>query len=805
MSESPSRARRLLGRFLLAFAPVVLLGVYARRPEFAFLPYVALVPWVVLYTPPSREKVSAAWYVVAALVAWNAIYWPQSSRYGWYASPVMSLFLGAFWVVYPFLMRPIHRRFALPRVVSFPLVWVSVEWLRATFTLSHFDLHLLGYSQVRFTPLVQIMDVTGVYGVSFLVAAVNGWIADAWFAFREGGALAAVARKPRVRWGAVAILGAFALCFGYGFYRLATVRTEPGPRIAIVQPNIRHTARSAIGVHLAQVLLTDRLVPSGAADLIVWPENAILDNVRREGVYLEDLAWLGTSKRAWMLLGGMGKSEEIPGRTTNSAFLIDPAGEIRGEYQKQMLFPWSEFVPFDDALRRVAPPLWRFHRALIRGAWGYLAPGTAGRGMTLLDFPWRGETIPTAALICVENTYPPIPAEAARLGARLFVNITSEGEAEGAGIQEQLLRICMARAIENRIPYVRCGNTGISAFVDPLGRRRSLLRGERGRTIADAGVLIDAPEMSPPGTTLYARSRDAFAIACVAVTAALWVFALATSRKGAAAAVAALALVAAGACGAGPTIGGDPESARRALAHGREALGGGDPSRAVEALAAACAEEAACREAIPLLVEALIRSRRTEIGMSLFGEIASRHPALAASALGYRGFFSERSLDLVEAETAYRESLRAEPSASVYGRLGTLLIRIDDLDGAVEAFDTASRMAPSDPELRYRRNRALWLAARTDRAREDLEAAVLDHPGHGPTWALLGRLRSLDGDRVGAETAWRRAILADPANREARFMLARRALRDGRIDEARGWLREIRAIESGLGRGPAEE
>ena len=84
-----------------------------------------------------------------------------------------------------------------------------------------------------------------------------------------------------------------------------------------------------------------------------------------------------------------------------------------------------------------------------------------------------------------ENTYPPIPAEAGRLGARFFINITSEGLV-GGPIQEQLLRICILRAVENGIPYVRAGNTGISGFIDAEGRVRSVLRGRRGGSIGDS-------------------------------------------------------------------------------------------------------------------------------------------------------------------------------------------------------------------------------------------------------------------------------------------------------------------------------
>jgi apolipoprotein N-acyltransferase len=180
-------------------------------------------------------------------------------------------------------------------------------------------------------------------------------------------------------------------------------------------------------------------------------------------------------------------------------------------------------VPFDSLTARIAPPLQKAHRMVARLGWGHLATGLAGDRMTLFELPWRGAVLPFAVLICVENTYPPIPAEAGRLGARFFVNITSEGLV-GGPIQEQLLRICILRAVENRMPYVRAGNTGISGFIDAEGRVRSVLRGRRGGTIDDAGVLVDELPLSPPGTTLYARSRDAFALACVAATLILFVW-----------------------------------------------------------------------------------------------------------------------------------------------------------------------------------------------------------------------------------------------------------------------------------------
>ncbi len=509
---------------LLALVPALLLAAYAAWPAMAWIPYVALVPWVVLYTDRHRPRISAVYYAVAAYLGWVAMI-PAFFNFGLFPPFAMGAVWFVFWLPFAPLLRRIHHRFRLPRTLTVPVIWVAVEWLRATFTLAHFDLFLLGYSQARFPVLIQVADVVGVYGVSCLVAAVNGLLADLWFTRRDHGGWPGLRRSRRCLAAAAGVAAGFVLVSGYGAYRLAGAQRSAGPRLAVVQPNEPHSLASSVGVHLRQVLLTEDGLEPADADLVIWPENAILDYLDREGAWLEDLAWLAARKRAPLLLGAMGRSEGHPGRVTNTAFLIDEAGRIRGRYDKQILFPWSEYVPFDELLGRIAPPLQIAHRMVVRLAWGHLTVGQAGDRMTLFELPWQDTELPFAALICVENTYPPTPAEASRLGARFFVNITSEGLV-GGPIQEQLLRISILRAVENRVPYVRAGNTGISGFIDAEGRVRSVLRGRRGGTIDDAGVLVAELLLSPPRTTVYARSRDAFVKLFVAATLILLVWSL---------------------------------------------------------------------------------------------------------------------------------------------------------------------------------------------------------------------------------------------------------------------------------------
>ena len=802
VTTSDGAARRVLVRGVLAALTPLLLGAYAWFPSLIFVPYVALVPWVLLYADERDNPASFWWFVPAAWLAWMLQY-PGTLNFGWFVPPAMAAAMFAPWLVFPFLMKTIHRRFRWPRTVTVPIVWVSVEWIRSTFTLAHFDVFTLGYSQARVTPLVQAADIVGVYGISFLVAAVNGWVADAWAARRDAGLHAlAPERRPRLARRAIAVAALFAAAFGYGAIRLMGARAVPGPTLALVQPNILHNERNAIGVHLAQVIYTDEHVPAAAADLIVWPENAILDNLKRPGMYLPDLARLARDKQAPLLVGSMGKSADDPGRTTNSAYLVDASGAVLGESRKRILFPWSEYVPGDAFLHRVLPPLWRAQRALVRAGWGFVPTGIAGSDMTILSLPWNGGAVPFAVLICVENAYPSLPALAARRGARFLVNITSEREI-GGPIQEQLLRVSMLRAVENRLAYVRCGNSGISAFIDPEGRVRSVLRGERGGTIFDRGVLIDRVSMATGGVTVYARSRDAFALSCLVATLVLCAAALLDGRRARSGlgVLAAVLVMAAPGCGARERFGRDPAGAEAMLAAGRARLKSGDAAGAVPRLTAACAAPAPCREAIPLLVRCYRATRRFEDAVDLFAALAAERVDVRADALVARAGFLDRLSELRDAERDLAEAARIDPQASTFAALGALRLRMDRPAEARDAYARALAQAPTDPQIRFAHARATWLAGSALDAERAIDALLADDPGFGAAWALKGRLREGAGDESGAGLAFQEALRGDPDNVEARFMLVRRALAAGDLDRAKRYAAEIGELDARDGSG----
>jgi len=80
----------------------------------------------------------------------------------------LSLFIGAF----TFLNRFIQIRLGLQTILLAPLLWTSLEYLRSFF-LTGFPWATLGHSQYMNLPFIQMADITGVYGLSFVILLVN--------------------------------------------------------------------------------------------------------------------------------------------------------------------------------------------------------------------------------------------------------------------------------------------------------------------------------------------------------------------------------------------------------------------------------------------------------------------------------------------------------------------------------------------------------------------------------------------------------------------------------------------------------
>ena len=333
--------------------------------------------------------------------------------------------------------------------------WITHEWVRG-WLFSGFGWNNLGVALHADLPMIQIADLTGVAGLSWLVAFVNVMIVI--IVRRILGELGPQFAK-RIRW-EFSISVALVVCvFTYGVRTLLEKAPETIPlRVTAVQPNVPQTLKfSADGEDeiFEQVgSLTQLALAANSPDLLLWPESAT-----PRGMYADDLNHRFVMDHAKEVSGGflLGTVEDDPGHgvSYNAAKLFTDRGETEQTYHKMHLVPFGEYLPMRPILGPIA---------------GGLVPGDFAHGDEPLVFALTKPAIKVGALICFEDTLGDLTRQFVKRGAQLLVNITNDGWFLRTAGAEQHLANAVFRAVENRRPLVRCANTGVTCSIDRHGR-----------------------------------------------------------------------------------------------------------------------------------------------------------------------------------------------------------------------------------------------------------------------------------------------------------------------------------------------
>ena len=380
--------------------------------------------------------------------------------------------------------------------------WLPLEYWRTWF-LGGFGWNPLGVALHQDLAMIQIADITGVPGLSFLVAFVN--LMAVIVARRLISDLGPVF-LTRVRWEFSVTMAMVAAVFAYGVRTLLRKDSAPSIslRTALIQPNIPQSEKHDPAMEDSIFSQLDRLTSLAALSkprpqLFIWPEASTPRSMFADSVNYDFVIDQAKHTEAALLLGtidfDLDKKEDY-----NIAALLTDSGEKQQFYRKIHLVPFGEFLPL---------------RPLSTAVVGELVPSdfTPGTKYTLLQL--TDPPVRLAALICFEDTVGDLTRRFVLEGAQLLVNITNDGWFARSPAAEQHLANALFRCVETRRPLVRCGNTGVTCSVDTRGRVDLWMRPfEEGFSIRDVSVPITT------ATTFYTRNGDWFTKLCAGITLA---------------------------------------------------------------------------------------------------------------------------------------------------------------------------------------------------------------------------------------------------------------------------------------------
>jgi apolipoprotein N-acyltransferase len=390
-------------------------------------------------------------------------------------------------------------------------VWVALEWARSL-VLSGWGWNTLGTALHAQLAIIQVVEFTGIAGLSFLVAFTNVILLSTARRF----ILETQVRPMRPHYDLTLTMAAIVGVLGFGLRSLQIQRPAKPLNVALVQPNIPREEKFSSA--LAQKtfdqftrLSAPALGANSRPDLLVWPESSMPGPVMQDEVSHRFVMDFSASAKTDLLLGTIDFDDS---GDYNAALLVSDAGERVQIYHKVHLVPFGEYVPG----RKTMPLLARIV--------GDQVPSDFSFGKEHTVFQLSNDKARIAPLICFEDTIGDLTRQFVLGGANLLANVTNDGWFQRSAGSQQHLANAVFRCVETRLPMVRAANTGVTCFIDEFGRITQVLVDEHGSQFTD-GVLTGEVSI-PTGheITFYVRHGELFAQGCVGVSSLVLVFLL---------------------------------------------------------------------------------------------------------------------------------------------------------------------------------------------------------------------------------------------------------------------------------------
>lgn len=492
---------------VLSAVGVVLSFPPAGMSWFAFI---ALAPLLLALRGASLRQATGLAFFFGCLHGIGVFWWLASVEGVGY--PIYFLLLAPIYGLYYTIFGISYRWAAIrmPRLILLlaPALWVSVEFARANMFFLALPWNLFGHTQHAALPIIGVSDLTGVYGVSFLLVVVNEtvsrWLEPALARVKDREAFESI-RWTRLAGSTTAAFLILTLATIYSFARNGPAPSSDTVRVALIQPNVLVSEGMTYEdqddhwrIYTQYTLKAD----SDSPDLIVWPASSLPGSIYSRAVKVP-FGKLIRELNAHLLVGGSGGQKMSPAEGNqkhyaNTEFFFRPGGRLGGRYNKQRLVPFNEYLPLDGVIRW---PRW------ITTLEGNYRPGNR-------DTLFAVEKARFGVPICWESLFPDLFRRFVKDGANFMVNVTNEAYMGSSAGPSQTLAMNVFRAVENRVSLARVSATGISAFIGPDGRVLERVRDEDGKELFVEGILVRDIPLSKE-RTFYTMHGDLFAWAMI--------------------------------------------------------------------------------------------------------------------------------------------------------------------------------------------------------------------------------------------------------------------------------------------------
>ena len=434
---------------LFVLSSITLVLSFPKSNAFVFV-WVSLIPFLFIIENKSLRQAFGLGYVFGIIFFLGIIYWLYYVT--GLGMVVLVLYFSLYFSLFAICVVLARRLSLLMKALFLSSVWVVLEFIRANL-FTGFDWGSLGQSQAFVPYIIQIADVTGMYGISFIIIFVNVCLKE-WIVFGLGD------RKKLFELQILSIVTCVLLssvCL-YGVWRVYSIHFDRYVTIGVVQGNIlqedKWRSYKWPSIMKKYEDITQRLLKNEDVDLIVWPETSYPGILWDDIKLYQDLLEKAREYATPLILGAVVVEGD---QYFNTTMLLDDSAVLRGMYKKIHLVPFGEYVPwrnFFPVLSNIIP----------------IDDFSSGEHRKVFSLETEEGTVKFSTLICFEDTVSDLARQFTNAGAEVLINMTNDAWFMDTKAPYLHLVSSIFRSVENRRSLVRSSNTGVSAFINPLGR-----------------------------------------------------------------------------------------------------------------------------------------------------------------------------------------------------------------------------------------------------------------------------------------------------------------------------------------------